>query len=126
MSDLISRQAAIDTVLWGITHAKAINKDTGEVIELFRQGNEELTKASDRIKDLPSVQEQRWIPVTERMPNGQEEVIVSCHDTSGDGSFGYTSSGWTTTDGEYWIVDNEINHFVVAWMPLPEPYKDGK
>ena len=57
MDDLISRQAAIDAVLWGITHAKAINKDTGDVIELFKQGNEELTKAVDRIKELPSAQQ---------------------------------------------------------------------
>lgn len=115
MNDLISRQAAIDA---------ADRADyTGLAVEDVKKVTDEVVK---ELKQLPSVQEQRWIPVTERLPNGQEEVIVSCHDTSGDGSFDYTSSGWTTTDGEYWIVDNEINHFVVAWMPLPEPYKGEK
>ena len=112
-SDLISRKAAID----------AIRELESSEDFSFNNG---LICAMNNVAELPSVQEQRWIPVTERLPNGQEEVIVSCHDTSGDGSFDYTSSGWTTTDGEYWIVDNEINHFVVAWCPLPEPYKGEK
>ena len=64
-----------------------------------------------------------WIPCSERLPNGQTEVIVSCIDDSGDTKYSYTSSGWITTDKEYWIVDNEINPFVIAWMQLPEPYE---
>ena len=64
-----------------------------------------------------------WIPVSERLPTGQTEVIASIHDDSGDTPFDYTASGWVTDDGEYWIVDGEINYHVIAWMPLPEPYK---
>lgn len=56
MSDYIDRQEAIDAVLLGITYAKAINKSTGEVTELSQESNKELTKAADRIKELPSVQ----------------------------------------------------------------------
>ena len=56
MSDLISRQAAIDAIEFGITYAKAINKETGEVKELFQASNDELRKAEDRIKQLPSAQ----------------------------------------------------------------------
>ena len=67
-----------------------------------------------------------WIPCSERLPEGRTEVIVSCTDDSGDTKFRYTSSGWVTTDKEYWIVDNEINNFVVAWMPLPEPYREER
>lgn len=68
-------------------------------------------------------QPERWIPVSERLPDAQTEVVVSCTDDSGDTKFRYTASGWVTTDKEYWIVDNEINHFVVAWREMPEPYK---
>ena len=115
MSDLISRQAAIDAL--GEEPMVWSGKDEYEQ-GLNNQWHYDMTA----IKAVPSV-EAGWIPVTERLPNGQEEVIVSCCDTSGDGSYNYTSCGWTTRDGEYWIVDNEINYFVIAWMPLPEPYK---
>ena len=74
---------------------------------------------------LPSAQsEQQWIPCSERLPEAQTEVIVSCTDDSGDTKFRYTTSGWITTNKEYWIVDNEINPFVVAWMPLPLSYQE--
>lgn len=57
MSDLIDKQKAIDAVAFGITYAKAFDKETGEVKvkELFAEGNYELKKAIDRIKELPSV-----------------------------------------------------------------------
>lgn len=56
MSDLISRQAAIDAVEFGITYVKAINKSTGEVKELFKVGNKALNEAVERLKELPSAQ----------------------------------------------------------------------
>ena len=45
MEDIIRRQDAIDAVKFGITYAKAINTETGEVKELFQASNEELEKA---------------------------------------------------------------------------------
>lgn len=89
-----------------------------ETIKLLREQNEKLKE------QLSSAQlEQRWIQCSERLPNSQTEVIVSCRDDSADTIYRYTASGWITTNGEYWIVDNEINPYVVAWMPLPEPWK---
>ena len=55
-SDCISRQAAINAVEFGITYAKAIDVNTGESKELFKEGNDALKKASERVKDLPSAQ----------------------------------------------------------------------
>ena len=65
-----------------------------------------------------------WRRVEDELPRGQELVIVAVKDTAGDTPFWYTQCGWITTDGEYWIVDNEICDYVVAWMPLPEPPKE--
>lgn len=56
MKDLIDRQSAIDAVEFGITYAKAINKSTGEVKELFKEGNKALNEAVERLKELPSAQ----------------------------------------------------------------------
>ena len=60
--------------------------------------------------------EQHWIPCSERLPDDGKEVLMSL--------------AWGVDIGEY--RDGEwhsewINHYdddnVIAWMPLPEPYK---
>ena len=55
-TDTISRAKAIEAVEFGITYAKAINKETGEVIALFEESNAELKEAANRIKQLPPAQ----------------------------------------------------------------------
>ena len=64
-SDLISRKEAIDAVEFGITYAKAIDVNTGESKELFKEGNDALKKAVERLKELPSAEPERkkgeWI-----------------------------------------------------------------
>lgn len=74
------------------------------------------------IFDFPSP----WISIYKDSyyPTTEEEVLVSCLDDSGDTPFYYTSTGWLTPNNEYWIVNNEINRDVVAWMPLPDPYEE--
>lgn len=64
-----------------------------------------------------------WIPVTERLPMNGVDVIVSVLDDSGDTPYRFTSIGWCTPDGQYWVVDNEMCYGVIAWMPLPEPWR---
>lgn len=70
MDDTISRAAAIEAVEFGITYAKAINKETGEITELFAQENKELRKAAERIRQLPSAQ-----------PEVAKDTNVPCKDT---------------------------------------------
>lgn len=94
----------------------------GECNLCYEQGNmgEQVEYLQMAIKAL---EEPQWILCSERLPAGQTEVIVSVLDTSGDTLFDYTASGWITTDGEYWIVDNEICSYVIAWCEFPEPYR---
>ena len=141
MSDLISRQAAIDAIEFGITYAKAINKETGEVKELFQASNDELRKAEDRIKQLPSAQpEQRWIPFKTRpltkeekeehpewdgildckLPDDGQRILVNVS-VRGHESVQYDE--FYTDDGSYLDSGYEIGTEATAWMPLPKPYK---
>lgn len=117
MADLIDRQTAI---LLPVMPKKYRKYQTYNLDDAYEQGWEDLQKCIER---LPSAQSQ-WIPCSERLPHGScsDLVNVSIHDDSGDTPYDYTSCGWVTTDGEYWIVDNEINNHVIAWMPLPKPY----
>ena len=53
-----------------------------------------------------------WIPVEERLPDNNEDVLVTTD--AGLITFGYFSHG-------KWITDQEPD-YPIAWRPLPEAY----
>lgn len=63
-----------------------------------------------------------WIPVQERWPEDNVDVLVRRQTACGMRSVAaYRSSGrdcWTITDGDY---SEFYDHSVTHWMPLPEP-----
>jgi hypothetical protein len=76
------------------------------------------------IRNLPSVTPKlktgKWIPVSERLPKQGESVICQCRANiikvfKLDANFDW----YQDADHCY------MNGFVIAWMPLPEPYKPG-
>ena len=54
-----------------------------------------------------------WIPVEERLPDNNEDVLVTTD--VGLITFGYVSHG-------KWITDQEPD-YPIAWRPLPESYR---
>ena len=97
MSELISRQAAIDAVC--------------EYCEYFK--NENVIQS---IKEIPSVQPQRWIPVTERLPEHSGFYIVTAIVTDDGGKL--VGLRWFSQEHGWKFGKNPL-----AWMPLPEPWK---
>lgn len=59
----------------------------------------------------------KWIPVIERLPEAGKQYL--CCDVNGFREVGYLSK----TIGEWGFLDSEAFGEVIAWMPLPEPYK---
>lgn len=91
--DLISRQQAIDA-LYNI--------------------DEYNSRSVTAIKNLPSIQpEQRWIPVTERLPEKSGYYLAT------------VDIGWKIVDviyfnnGSGFLMANTVK----AWKPRPEPYQ---
>ena len=62
-----------------------------------------------------------WIPCNERLPEECIEVLVSIKEI--DDSF-YTSTSWVQ-DGVWVIKKTPLQPTVIAWQPLPEPYKES-
>ena len=108
----------------------------------------EAKKDFDTIIDLqPAIEaETRWIPLTGRpmtdeeceerevylgrklrqgesyvydcrLPESEQEVLITDH-------YGYVATDIFINDGDYIYFENRDVDEVVAWMPMPEPYRE--
>ena len=120
MSDLISRQAAIDWLK---------NEWDGMVISVFKgienlpSAQPDLSEYSDKLwcnayerGKRDAQPEQRWIPSGEKPPEEGSYLVWM--------PFAPPKHRVTVAKycGGYWNIKTPIS----AWMPLPEPYKGGE
>jgi hypothetical protein len=124
MDDLISRQAAIDLIE---NESRTYGDEYG------------ISDVLCDLADLPSAQpEQRWIPVTERMPEEHEwmgtkkfgttisdEVYVTFENPKGERFCKHISFQNGKLSG---FDQSAIDAFYkgskpIAWMPLPKPWR---
>ena len=134
MSDLISRQEVID-MLKDLYHAAAIRRERASDYVIKAKAESGMANVATMIvgiKKLPSAQQ--WIPVSERLPeedgrylttNGQGwyEVASYAHrysDIDAMYDLPQDGSGWYIYDSEWGYC---VYSSVVAWMPLPDPWK---
>ena len=88
--------------------------------ENMRKRNAELEVMLNAYR---AIAEAKWIPCSERLPEDGTTVIT--FDSMGDIEFGsYENGKW------YWLAEACADYWtrnsgVLAWMPLPEPYKGG-
>ena len=61
----------------------------------------------------------KWIPVSERLPEERKAVLVYAPE--------YKNIYCAYLDGDTWFIFGGYGSYavanVIAWMPLPEPYK---
>ena len=122
MKDPIERQDAIDA----LTEAEVVGVCwKGGYI----QRHNDFHEAINCVKELPSA-EPRWIPMTERKPEVDQDVLVT---TKNDGMYvvTYAFKEWTPGHCFHWkpcFMGTEYlsEEDVVAWMPLPEPYQEAE
>ena len=125
MSELIARQAAIDTVSVGAELLRRVLDEVdlvGAEREKYEWGLGLIESCISDIKELPPVQpEPQWIPVSERLPEVGQTIIAQCRAN-------IIKTLKLDSDGD-WYQDAEhcyMSGFVVAWMPLPEAYNPNK
>ena len=112
-------------------------------INCFRQGDYKFNNAIDKAKQIvQEVAEEYkggWIACSERLPEESGYYLVTYHDWS-DGNFlpkyndtyvrrlHYQISkhfvGWNYPKNVDDRAENDCHKEVIAWQPLPEPYKE--
>ena len=131
--DTISRQAAIDALARMMPRSYTPDGSHPADEEIFR-AQEVFADCIEALEILPSAQpEQRWIPVTERLPENDNEVLITVWDAEDDyvevyKGFYQGHEWWTQwCHGCSKIKDEPCGeNIVIAWMPLPEPYQGGE
>lgn len=81
--------------------------------EILEGMDKRLEENKQLLKGLQETVSPRWIPVEERLPEKGVSVLI----TTGDGEIG---TDWIEGDEWFW---GSRDYDVIAWMPLPEPYK---
>lgn len=73
--------------------------------------------SDEQVKTVCDALKPKWIPCSERLPKFGEVCLLTEHEI-----------GWNGTEYNHVIIgtynDNYKNHYL-AWMPLPEPYKEN-
>ena len=84
-----------------------------------------LGSKTDHIREV--LDKFKWIPCSERLPeNGNAKYYLVCHNDGILGTLHYYE-GWNCSG----LPNGEVHrryemHDVIAWMELPEPYKEGE
>ena len=150
-NDLISRQAAIDALDMAIERYDEMAEEYRKKADIERndymdmrddayearqlaQWLNELKYLREKIEQLAIKPEQRWIPCSERLPERGIDVLVT-RDYDGRADFNKScryvevASRHGEDDDVVWISYSDEykmspkNHKVIAWMPLPEPWR---
>lgn len=102
---------------------------------LYRALNEAIDFETE-VKRREEKRMREWIPVTERLPkvdeNGySDSVLVTILVGDDDDAYNFVYiANWCEVDYmRFWRIGEEVEEDVVAWMPLPKPWrgeaKDG-
>lgn len=77
------------------------------------------------IEEAPTIEQPTWIPCSERLPNKNDEYIITM------GKDGFNKEGYVTwamfdkLEKKFYFPGGRVNYYiaVTAWMPKPEPWK---
>ena len=128
---LIDRDVAIDAIQKNINEMRHNEKYHAELVRLNGEliiGGIEIALAV--VKNLPTIEpEPKWIPVSERLPEEGCDVLITKEPFKIKGYKQEVIKAKRSVDprsgkikwrSEFGTLPNKA---VLAWMPLPEPYR---
>jgi len=115
-----------------LEEAKKIIKSECYIADLLNLDRTQMvnTALDMAIIALIALEKTRWIPVSERLPDtfGGDYLVTIEHKGEVEGvdqatysTFGYIDGLWETVND--WIEGPSEDWHVIAWRPLPQPYK---
>ena len=110
------------------------DEETEKILRLIENGKYEYVEVvyKDDIDNASTIEPQKWIPVSERLPEikgHHESDTVLCYTDMGIYTFSvlqeniFGQCGFACErDDDYHVSGGKV----IAWMPLPAPYKEGE
>ena len=91
-----------------------------QFIEIFGSVIADALKKLDQL--TPAKKTQKWIPVSERLPDKNGEYLVTVRK---DSRFAFNGEATVYEDTFYSLCQwDDCGEDVIAWMEMPEPYKE--
>ncbi len=114
-----------------IKEASKIIKEACDEWEYLKDTGDDWTDVHEArdlaISALEKQEQDRWIPITERMPEENDFVLVTVSGEDVRGCEWKDSMALAVWINQWNLVDaNLVSYRISAWRPLPEPYTEGK
>jgi hypothetical protein len=115
----MTREEAIKRIHRFVETYKICGKDNyNPTTNITKLDYEAFKSAIESLKQMESISNKSeiltgWIPCSERLPQDEQKVLVT------------TRSG-NLIDVEFYHASAFWKHYVIAWMPLPEPYRESE
>lgn len=128
---LVRSGCTIFDVLYRAIQKLGAYEDTGlmpdEISKLNAETQEEARKMLEKVAELSEEIEKaqektRWIPMNDSFPTKAGDYMICTRDNY----LRYRKIKLSYFDPKYAWGDVENYETVIAWMPLPEPYEEGK
>ena len=111
------------TIDEAIKHAEEVASKECEDWIYCIKCREEHKQLAGWLKKLKQLREQtKWIPVSEGLPEEETDVLI-CN-RNGDIALSRGSYSTEVENDFIWYTSGWRFGKVIAWMPLPEPYKE--
>ena len=135
---LIDADAFKNYIQNGLEDVRHFFKDNGKRAEKIIEG------ICEDIDEQPTIELPKWIPCSERLPEEHESIWAKAKGTDR-----WSEAMWEkqsdevivtelfedgttrtdtacTHDGEWYVKVKIVKRKIIAWMPLPEPWKGGE
>ena len=121
---LIDADVLLRDVEWQADILRKVKNDKlREIADILEKG------IIAQVEKIPTINpEPQWIPCSERVPEQVNKSYWVCTDTGYQCQCRWTNNLYGFGESDEWewkIFDIPQYTKVIAWMPLPEPYKGG-